>query len=83
MNGGSLAFAMRLPLTMPTRAPAASAASSPSGSGRPRVTETRPATTEQKVMAVPTDRSMPPVMITRVTPTASTPLTDVAVRMSM
>ena len=83
MNGGSLALAMRVPLMMPTRAPAANADRRPSGSGRPRVAETRPITTEAKVMAVPTDRSIPPVMITKVTPTASTPLTAVAVRMSM
>ena len=42
-----------------------------------------PITTDAKVMAVPSERSMPPVMITNVTPVASTPLTAVAVRMSM
>lgn len=83
MNGGSLAFAMSAPLMDPTRAPAARAASRPSGSGSPRLTATMPITTDVNVIPVPTERSMPPVMMTNVTPVASTPLTAVAVRMSM
>jgi hypothetical protein len=43
---------------------------------------TTPVTTAQKVISVPTDRSMPPVMMTSVAATASTPLTDVACRMA-
>ncbi len=39
--------------------------------------------TERSVMTVPTDRSMPPVMMTNVTPIASTPLTAVAIRIPM
>ena len=83
MKGGILAFAMRMPLTAPTRAPAASAAGMPSQSGRPALVTTRPMTTEQKVIVVPTDRSMPPVMITKVTPIARTPFTAVATRIEM
>ena len=37
--------------------------------------------TEQNVMSVPTDKSMPPVMMTKVQPMASTPFTAVACRM--
>ena len=37
--------------------------------------------TAQKVISVPTDRSMPPVMMTKVQAIASTPLTAVACRM--
>ena len=44
---------------------------------------TTPITTEQKVIVVPTDRSMPPVMITKVTPIARTPFTAVATRIEM
>ncbi len=52
-------------------------------SGKPACVTTRPSTTVQKVIVVPTDRSMPPVMITNVTPIASTPLTAVATRIEM
>jgi hypothetical protein len=38
--------------------------------------------TAQNVISVPTDRSMPPVMMTRVAAMASTPLTEVACRMA-
>ena len=37
--------------------------------------------TADNVITVPTDRSIPPVMMTNVTPSASTPLTEVASRM--
>ena len=37
--------------------------------------------TADRVMTVPTERSMPPVMITNVSPSASTPMTAVAIRM--
>ena len=39
--------------------------------------------TAQNVIIVPTDKSMPPVMITSVTATASTPFTDVACRIAI
>ena len=47
------------------------------------VDDHEPITTEQKVIVVPTERSMPPVMITNVTPVARTPLTAVATRIEM
>ncbi len=83
MNGGIFALAIRMPLTVPTSAPAASAAGRPIHSGRPAWVTTRPMTTVQKVIVVPTDRSIPPVMMTNVTPIASTPLTAVATRIEM
>lgn len=39
--------------------------------------------TAQKVISVPMDRSMPPVMMISVTATASTPLTEAACRIAM
>ena len=39
--------------------------------------------TAQKVISVPTDRSIPPVMMTNVAATARTPFTAVACRMPM
>jgi hypothetical protein len=55
----------------------------PSHSGRPALVTTSPRMTEQNVIVVPTDRSMPPVMITKVTPIARTPFTAVATRIEM
>ena len=42
-----------------------------------------PVTTEHKVIAVPSDRSMPPVMITNVVPTARMPMTAVDSRIEL
>ena len=39
--------------------------------------------TAQKVIIVPTERSIPPVMITKVTAIASTPFTDVACKIAI
>ena len=41
---------------------------------------TTPVMTADKAITVPIERSIPPVMITNVTPRARTPLTDVASR---
>jgi hypothetical protein len=70
-----------VPETAPHNAPVASAAIRPVQSGRPQKVSTTPAITAQKVISVPTDRSMPAVMITKVEAMASTPLTAVACRM--
>jgi hypothetical protein len=43
----------------------------------------RPVITAENVITVPTDRSMPAVMMMKVTPRASTPLTAVASKMPM
>src|SRR5579872_2812412 len=80
MNGGSLSRAMTKPLTMPAAAPVASPATIPSGIGSCQLVMTTPAITADSDITVPIDRSMPPAMITNVTPRASTPLTAVASR---
>src|ERR1044071_5897500 len=81
MNGGSLSRGMTKPWPMPAAAPVASPATIPSGIGSCQLVMTTPVTTADSDMTVPIDRSIPPAMITNVTPRASTPLTAVASRM--
>ena len=83
MKGGIFIFATKVPEQSPQKAPAAMAAATPSSKGIPRYVRTTPAITAQKVISVPTDRSMPPVMMTRVAAMAKTPFTDVACRMAI
>ena len=83
MKGGIFILAMNVPEQRPQNAPAPIAAITPIGSGRPRFVSTTPAMTAQKVMSVPTERSIPPVMMTSVAATARTPLTEVACRMAI
>ena len=49
--------------------------------GRPMFVTATPVITADKVITVPTERSMPPVMMMKVTPNASTPFTAVASKM--
>ena len=83
MKGGSLAFAIRSPFTLPIKAPAPSANGMPIQRGNPAFVTASPRTTVHNVMLVPTERSMPPVMMTKVTPIARTPLTAVATRIDV
>ena len=55
----------------------------PTGNGMPRLVNITPVMTAVNVIKVPTDRSIPPVMITRVAATARTPFTEDACRMAM
>src|SRR6185503_556615 len=64
----------------PAAVPVASPAAIPSGIGSCQLVMTTPVITADSDMTVPIDRSMPPEMITNVTPRASTPLTVVASR---
>ena len=61
---------MSKPLSAPTAAPAAVPASSP---GRSPYSLTLMATTPPRATTEPTERSMPPVMITKVMPSATRP----------
>ena len=81
MNGGTFSLAMMIPETAPHSAPNASAATTPRINGMPQLVSTTPHMTAVKVISVPTERSMPPVMMTKVQATPSTPLTAVACRM--
>src|SRR3954447_9191488 len=81
MNGGVFIFAVSVPEIVPQIAPVPMAASTPSHIGRCQYVRKTPQITAVKVINVPTDRSMPPVMMTKVDAMASTPLTAVACRM--
>jgi len=81
MKGGSFIFAVKVPEMAPLKAPVAIAATTPVHIGNPQLVKTTPQMTAQKVISVPTERSMPPVMITKVLAIASTPLTAVACKM--
>ena len=83
MNGGSPRIATLKPLISPITAPMAIPPRTPSGSGSPASVSRSPVTTEHKVIAVPSDRSMPPVMITNVVPTARMPMTAVDSRIEL
>ncbi len=73
---------MIAPETEPQSAPKASAATTPKIiGGCQELLSTTPHITAEKVISVPTERSMPPEMMTKVEATPSTPLTAVACRM--
>ena len=80
MNDGMRKRAIRMPLASPARAPVSMPAAMPTGIGRPMFVMTTPVMTADRVMTVPIERSIPPVMITNVTPRARMPLTEVASR---
>ena len=83
INGGTFMREMTMPLTKPASAPVKSPTMTPTQTGMPMLVTATPVITAASVMTVPTERSMPPVMMTKVTPSASTPLTAVASRMPM
>ena len=76
MIGGSSRQATSAPLTRPTSSPAPSAVASEAGKGQPASSE-KTATSPASASTGPTDRSMPPVMITKVMPTAMMPTSAV------
>ena len=82
MNGGIFSLAIRKPETAPQNAPVAIEARTPSHSGIPQLVRTTPVITAQKVISVPTERSMPAVMMTKVAEIPSTPSTAVACMMA-
>jgi hypothetical protein len=81
MNGGSFKRAIRVPFTSPMKPPVRIPMTMPTGSGRPIFVTATPVMTAESDMTVPIDRSMPPEMMTNVSPMAKTPVTDVATRM--
>src|SRR6266403_3968569 len=80
MKGGILSFAIRVPFTIPASVPVTRPARIPTGTGRCQLVMNTPVVTAERVITVPMERSIPPVMMTKVTPSASTPLTVVARR---
>src|SRR3954452_21165511 len=75
MNGWIFRTATPMPLTTPTAAPRAIAATAISGTGTPALTRSA-VTTAVSARMDPTDRSMPPVRMTKVIPIAITPTID-------
>ena len=65
------------PMSVPERMPRKTAI----GHGIPRFVTKTPVITAANVITVPTERSMPPVMMTKVTPMARIPVTEVARKM--
>ena len=80
-KGGIFIREMMTPLTKPASMPVSNPTRIPNGIGKRQTVTATPVVTADKVITVPTDRSMPAVMMTKVTPRASTPLTAVASRM--
>src|SRR5215213_8919704 len=68
MNGGSLAMVIPRPFTRPAIPPTAIAATMLRPSGHPALWDVQPSTIIARARTAPTDRSMPPVMMTKVMP---------------
>ena len=68
MNGGSRSRVTAMPLAKPHAVPARMPASMPSQTGKPPAFTARAAVTPASARTDPTDRSMPPVMMTQVAP---------------
>ena len=75
MNAGSFQRATRRPLAKPTARPMSSTTATASGMFSAFPAMSVAASTEANEMTAPTERSTPPVIITRVTPTAAMPTT--------
>src|SRR5579863_8964798 len=81
MKGGIFIFATSVSDTVPQNAPVPIAATTPVHIGKCQYVRNTPQITAVKVISVPTDKSIPPVMITNVLAIARTPSTAVACRM--
>jgi hypothetical protein len=81
VNGLNITFLGLPPFTSPISTPVPMPPSTPSQTGRPMFVMNTPVITAARVMPVPIDRSMPPVMMTKVVPRARIPITEVARRM--
>ena len=83
INGGILSFEIIAPLIRPQTAPVSRPPSTPITIGICHLVMNTPVITAASVITVPIDRSIPPEMITNVTPKASTPFTAVASKIPM
>ncbi len=83
MNGGIFRIATLNPFTNPIRPPNSTAPMTPTTSGSFMLTMKTPAITAHSAMPVPIERSMPPVMMTKVMPSASVPITTVENRIAV
>ncbi len=74
MNGGSFRRLTRMPLKRPKLVDTRSMSNSESHIGHPHVLYAVPPMIVAAIITVPQERSMPPVMITNVTPMAMKPM---------
>lgn len=68
---------MFTPFTRPISTPVSTPPITPTQTGRPMLVTNTPVITAQSAMPVPIERSMPPVMMTKVVPRARMPMTAV------
>ena len=83
MNGGIPSTETLNPLTSPISPPKSTAPITPNSTGTPLFVISTPEMTAHSAIPVPTERSMPPVMITNVVPSASSPITTVEKRIAV
>ena len=74
MNGGSLSFATSRPLAKPNAVPTPTVSTSESQSGQLCCLNTNAPRSAEHIITVPMERSIPPVMMTNVTPNAINPM---------
>src|SRR5512139_1702009 len=77
-KGGIFILVTISPLNMPHNAPVTNPATIPTNTGICQIIMTCAVMTAENVMTVPTERSMPPLMMTKVTPKARIPFTAAA-----
>ena len=80
-KGGTFILEIVTPLMRPASAPVAIPPAMPAGIGSPQLLISTPIMTADRVITVPTDKSMPAVMMTKVAPRPRIPLTVVASKM--
>ena len=80
MNEGIFSLATSVPFTIPASAPVETPARIPTGTGACHSVIKTAVITDESVITVPIERSMLPLMITKVTPSARMPFTAVAMR---
>ncbi len=78
IKGGTCMREMTMPLTNPAVMPVRIPATMPTGIGIPMKVMKTPVMTADRVITVPTERSMPAVIMINVTPSAKMPFTAVA-----
>ena len=74
ISGGIRPIVISSPLTLPASAPSTSVSAAAPTIGRPASRQSMPKTTAERPISDPTDRSMPPLVITGVNATASRPI---------
>ncbi len=74
IKAGSFITDTIIPLASPNKPPKRTARTTHTGIGKPALVNRVPVIREQQIQEVPMDKSIPPVMITKVTPIAINPI---------